>query len=181
MCPPFPLPLPSPLGTLRLATPADALCLGVLALHVFLDTYATDGQRPDLAREALGVGAIDAFERRLADPLSAVALVEVAGHVVAFADMKLEGACPVPGVAGPEVHRLYVHPRFHGRGLGRALLGWARQRAHQHGARQLWLTAWVGNARALGFYPRVGFRDVGLTQHLIEGQAWENRVFACTL
>ena len=37
----------------RPATPADALCLGVLSTQVFLDTYATQGVSPSLAREAL--------------------------------------------------------------------------------------------------------------------------------
>ena len=40
---------------LRPATPEDALSLRVLAMQVFLDTYAADGMRADLAREALGL------------------------------------------------------------------------------------------------------------------------------
>jgi diamine N-acetyltransferase len=39
--------------TLRAATPEDALCLSVLAMQVVLDTYATQGIRPALAREVL--------------------------------------------------------------------------------------------------------------------------------
>ncbi len=36
---------------LRTGVPDDALCIGVLATQVFLDTYATSGIRPDLAYE----------------------------------------------------------------------------------------------------------------------------------
>ena len=43
--------------TLRPATADDALCLGVLAMQVFLDTYATEGIRPPIAREALDYAA----------------------------------------------------------------------------------------------------------------------------
>jgi hypothetical protein len=35
------------------ANPEDAVCIGMLATQVFLDTYAPQGMRPDLAREAL--------------------------------------------------------------------------------------------------------------------------------
>ena len=38
---------------LRPADAADALCIGVLGMQVFLETYAPDGVRPDLAREVL--------------------------------------------------------------------------------------------------------------------------------
>ena len=44
--------------TLRIATIDDSLCIGVLATQVFLDTYATQGIRPALAREALALYAI---------------------------------------------------------------------------------------------------------------------------
>ena len=37
---------------LRAARPDDALCLSVLAMQVFLHTYATDGIRPQIARNA---------------------------------------------------------------------------------------------------------------------------------
>ena len=52
--------------TLRPATADDALCLGVLAMQVFLDTYATDGIRPPIAREALDrIGALYDIEREI--------------------------------------------------------------------------------------------------------------------
>ena len=44
---------PVPEVALRMAGPADALCIGVLATQVFLDTSAMDGIRPSLAREVL--------------------------------------------------------------------------------------------------------------------------------
>ena len=43
----------SPPVRLRPARPDDALCLSVLTMQVFLDTYATEGIRPSLAREVL--------------------------------------------------------------------------------------------------------------------------------
>ncbi|MEO8132440.1 MAG: hypothetical protein ABI831_00440 [Betaproteobacteria bacterium] len=44
---------PEPGIAFRLATDTDALCIGVPATQVFLDTYATDGIRPSLALEVL--------------------------------------------------------------------------------------------------------------------------------
>ncbi len=45
------------------------------------------------------------------------------------------------------------------------------------GASLLWLTAWVGNPRALAFYPRLGYAEMGRTAHVFEGESYENRLF----
>jgi hypothetical protein len=70
----------------RTATSSDALCLGVLATQVFLDTYATEGIRADLAREVLNNYSPEVFAARLADRSHALLLAERAGHLVGFAD-----------------------------------------------------------------------------------------------
>ena len=60
----------------RPGLPADALCVGVLAMQVFLDTYATAGIRPDLAFEVTSVCSPEAFSRRLEDPARRFVLAE---------------------------------------------------------------------------------------------------------
>ena len=42
----------------------------------------------------------------------------------------------------------------------------------------LWLAAWSGNARALAFYARQGYSDIGAAEHVFEGRRFENRRFA---
>jgi len=78
--------------------------------------------------------------------------------------------------APAELDRLYVQEPFTGRGLGRALLQAAEQEAARRGAGLLWLTPWVHNARALHFYAREGYADVGLTWFEFEGERHENRL-----
>lgn len=167
-----------PAITCRRAGPGDALCVGVLATQVFLDTYATHGIRPDLAREALSTYSAEAFTARLRDPAAHLIVAELEGSTVAFIDLSLRSVCPVTGIEGLEVLRLYVQAPFQRRGIGRTLLGLAEQCARDRGDRHVWLTAWAGNASALTFYPAAGYADVGTAWHVIEGQAYENRVFA---
>ena len=162
----------------RSGTPEDALCLGVLATQVFLDTYATNGIRSDLAREALSVYSQETFAARLADPNTCFILAEVKGHLVAFAEVALGRACPAPGFAQVEVARLYVQRNFQRLGIGRTLVLGAERLAREHGFESVWLTAWSGNIPALAFYPAMGYRDIGVTTYVIEGQGYENRIFA---
>jgi diamine N-acetyltransferase len=165
--------------TLRSAIPSVALCLGVLALQVFLDTYAPNGIRPALARDALqscGVARYDAF---LADPDVTILVAEAAGHLVGFAQLAHAATHPLrPGEAGAELVRLYVQEPFTARGIGRDLLRQAEKAAAARGAEQLWLTAWALNARALWFYPRCGYEDIGRSDYVFEDEVHENRVFA---
>lgn len=165
--------------TLRPARADDALCLSVLAMQVFLDTYCCEGIRPALAREVLAGYSQARFEADLARADTRVLVAERMGHLVGFAQITL-GATEALAPAGvqAELLRLYVQEPFTGGGLGRRLLQAAEQLAASEGATVLWLTPWVGNARALAFYAACGYADCGLTWFRFEGESHENRVVA---
>lgn len=169
---------PRPAFTFREAAPADALCIGVLGMQVFLDTYATDGIRPALAREVLQGLAPDVIEQVIGARGNCFIVAETNGHMVGFAQLALPANHPlVPFAQAAELHRLYVQEPFTGRGLGTLLLQQAEVCAAASGAAALWLTAWVGNARALGFYPRRGYRQAGTTLFVLQGEQHENLLF----
>jgi ribosomal protein S18 acetylase RimI-like enzyme len=168
--------------TLRRAVQADTLTLSMLATQVFLDTYATEGIRPSVAREVqvqLGPAAIDAL---LARPDTCLIVAERAQHLIGFVQ-STAGAqhVLVPQRPAVELDRLYVQEPFTGRGLGKALLSQAQAHAAAQGAAVLWLTCWVRNTRALAFYARQGYAELGSTDYEFEGERHENRVFAKTL
>jgi ribosomal protein S18 acetylase RimI-like enzyme len=167
---------------LRPALPADALCLGVLAMQVFLDTYATDGIRPEIAREVLGTYTPATYQALLARPEVAILVAERRGHLLGFAQTTLGTGHPLVQARAPaEVDRLYVQEPFTGRGLGRRLLHAAEADAAARGADRIWLTPWVHNRRALHFYAREGYGDLGLTWFEFEGERHENRLLALPL
>lgn len=164
---------------LRAARPDDVLCLSVLAMQVFLDTYATAGIRPAIAREVLGSYSQAVFERSVADPQTRLCVAERAGLLVGFAQVTLQTAHDLAPASQPaELLRLYVQERFTGSGLGSRLLAAAETLAQQSSADLMWLTPWVHNHRALGFYASRGYTDAGLTHFVFEGETHENRVLA---
>ena len=166
----------------RPGTAADALCLGVLALQVFLDTYATEGIRPTVAREVLEQFSTEAMRAKLAQPDTHFIVAERAGHLLAFAHLTLGTVHEhVPQRPSAELDRLYVQERFTGRGVGKALLTRAEAFARREGVAAMWLTTWVGNTRALAFYPLRGYRDCGATLYEFQNEQHENRVFVKAL
>jgi GNAT superfamily N-acetyltransferase len=161
----------------RSAGTADALCISVLATQVFLDTYAIDGIRPSLAREVLEHLSVEAFTAHLSQPDARFIVAERAAHLIAFAQLTLgRPLSGDPARPAANLNRLYVHERFTGTGLGTALLGRAETLAAAEGCAVLWLTSWTGNTRALAFYGRRGYKDVGSSTYSSEGEHYENRV-----
>ncbi|MCC6259298.1 MAG: GNAT family N-acetyltransferase [Anaerolineales bacterium] len=61
------------------------------------------------------------------------------------------------GIHGEFIDRLYVHPMYHRRGIGQALLDYARTLSPKH----LWLYTHQANKNARAFYEKNGFSAEG--------------------
>ena len=163
----------------RIAVQRDALTLSVLATQVFLDTYAIQGIRPAIAREARELLSEEAFAGLLADPRRGLLVAELSDHLLGFAQLTHGQTHPLlpPETPAAELSRLYVQRPFLGKGIGKELLARAETLAATRGAEILWLTAWTGNAHALRFYEARGYQDVGGSVYTFEGDTYETRVF----
>lgn len=109
--------------------------------------------------------AREKLQRELADPdlhtVLAFARGELAGYSQLFAGP------PPPCVTGPdplELKRLYVDRRWHGSGVARTLMTHAIELAEARGAKTLHLAVWQHNHRAIAFYARYGFEQVGVAR-----------------
>ena len=168
--------------SLRSSRPEDAPRLSALATQVFLETYATSGITLALAREAESLFSVPVFLERLRSSGSRITLAERSGHLIAFAEVvPCAQHALVPLGAAAELTRLYVQSPFLRQGIGRLLLARAEALASASGTSTLWLTAWVGNKRALAFYASQGYEQRGSTKHTFEGEAVENLLFAKAL
>lgn len=67
--------------------------------------------------------------------------------------------------AGPELFRLYVHPRIWGRGVGRRLLSHVEMQLAVCGARRYFITVHDRNERAMVFYAKQGFAHDASRDH----------------
>ena len=144
------------------ATTADAARLATLAAATFSDTFAADNTADDMAAYL----AQTFGERRQRDELEApgnlVLFAERDGQTVGYAMLR-DGAAPscVDGDAPLEIARLYAIRGAIGSGIGSALMSACLETAAERGRDVLWLGVWERNARAIAFYERWGFRDVG--------------------
>jgi diamine N-acetyltransferase len=160
---------------IRRATVDDAACIAALGMQVFLDTYATKGVWPSIARDALGGFSLASIQFQLANTTGFFLVVEQGNCIVAFAQVarpmheKPDGAI--------YIERFYVQEPFTRKGLGKALLLRVEAIGRAEGATAITLVAWAGNPRALGFYASQGYADVGESVYTFEDESYENRKF----
>ena len=60
-----------------------------------------------------------------------------------------------------EIYRFYVDATAHGTGVAQRLMSEALAAARDLGGTHAWLGVWERNPRAIAFYFKCGFRDVG--------------------
>ncbi len=164
---------------LRQATQADAMCLGVLATQVFLDTYAFTGITEAVANEVREAFSTEAFERILDTPATLITVALHESALVGFAQTTIGTAQRLAPAGEPaELDRLYVQEPFTSHGIGSRLLLSHETLAAKHGAEVMWLSPWVGNRRALHFYAKHEYQDYGLVFFHMGAHKVENRVYA---
>ena len=147
---------------IRQASDADAAMLAEVGAQLFQATFAADNDPLDLY-----VYLSDAFtpERQraeLADP-DRICLLAEDGAVVAGYALLRHGATQlhVTGVRPLEIQRFYVDRAWHGRGVAARLMAACLDAARARGAETVWLGVWERNPRAIRFYEKHGFADVG--------------------
>jgi ribosomal protein S18 acetylase RimI-like enzyme len=147
---------------IRRAVAADAQALAGLAESTFRETFAASNSADDMARHcAASFGpSIQAAEIR--DPRIVTLLAEHAGELAGFAQLRLDQAKAGVAAAHPsELHRIYVAAAHHGSGVARRLLDTVLEEARRAGSDYVWLGVWERNPRAMAFYRKAGFMEIG--------------------
>lgn len=57
-----------------------------------------------------------------------------------------------------KLHRIYLHPKTQGNGLGKKLLSWLEKEAKQKGYKIIWLDAMDEQPQAFQFYKKRGYK-----------------------
>lgn len=164
---------------IRPASAADAGRLALIGAATFLETFAGVLEGGGVVAHCARAHAESAYAAYLANGARAW-LAELDGAPVGYA---LVGAADLPGaVAGDlELKRIYLLSRFHGGGVGRALLDAAVTAARDAGAMRLLLGVFAGNDEAQAFYGGAGFVPVGRRRFDVGGRAYDDVVMALAL
>ena len=147
---------------IRRAHRTDARQLAELAERTFRDTFAatnTVGDMDTHCRANYGE-AIQAGE--ISDPGMVTFLCEESGRLIGYAQLRWGDAPDCVRARSPgEIQRLYVARGWHGKGVAHGLMAACVEEMTTRGSDVVWLGVWERNPRAIAFYRKFGFVEVG--------------------
>ena len=162
---------------IRIATVEDVPVLCRLGAATFRETYAalSDPREVDeYADEHFTAERVQAWFRK---PCARTLLAFVHGEPAGYAHLR---HAKVPACVADrkaiELSRLYLLAAAQGTGLGGALMDAALAQADALEARTVWLGAYDRNVKALAFYARRGFEQVGTHEFEFGGLVYADPV-----
>ena len=158
--------------SIRQAEALDAAALRELAQRTFHDTFAASCDRDDMATYMQDAFSLERVRSEIAAPNNIFLLLNLTqtdaktgaktSSLIGYAKLQTgETESDVSGVNPIELGRLYVDKSAIGQGYGSVLMQAALDWAADLHCDTLWLGVWEYNHRAIAFYKRWGFEQVG--------------------
>ena len=170
---------------IRSCTSADAQTLSLIGSATLLEAFAGLISGQAILAHCRMNHSIGAWEKYLATPSSHAWIAEIPpGNFPIGYSLLTEPDFPEELMQPNdlELKRIYSFSRFHGKdGPGRELLSRAVEMARQRGAGRLLLGVHPDNARALAFYHRSGFRQIGTRPFHLGPETYYDPVLALAL
>lgn len=161
---------------IRTGRPGDAHRIAVLAVQVWLHTYATDGINDEIAQYVLSEFTPDKYLQSLSAPSTHFFVAEHDENLVGYAVITVGVSCPTGANSIVELQTLYVQEHYIGHGVGKSLLQAAEARARQQSGSTLWLKVNAKNDRAIAFYAHHGYSKAGTAYFVLGEGRYENHV-----
>lgn len=162
---------------IRLAGPDDAPAVGAFGERSFRETFGPDNRPEDMDAYCAATYAVERQRRELTMPERVTLLAEMGGSLAGYSQLR-DGPAPacVTGADPIELLRFYVDRRWHGQGVAGALMAETLARARALGRGTMYLAVWERNSRAIAFYRKAGFRDVGSQPFQLGADVQNDRV-----
>jgi GNAT superfamily N-acetyltransferase len=162
---------------IRPATLADIATLCRLGSTTFRETYRSISDPREVDEYADDHFTPAKIEAWFARPGARTLIASVGDAAVGYAHVR---SAKVPACVSDreavELSRLYLLASAQGMGIGGALMAAAIAAAVELGGRTVWLGAYDRNAKALAFYARRGFAQVGTHGFEFGGQVYADPV-----
>ena len=147
---------------IRSAIPGDAAQLAGLAESTFRATFGAANTEANLSLHCESSYGAEIQLAEITDPQMHTFVAEDNNSLAAYAQVRrskppqcVKGQFPI------EIQRLYVNSSYHGRGLAQALMAECLAYARSLRSEVVWLGVWEHNPRAVAFYRKCRFVEVG--------------------
>ncbi|CUA87352.1 GNAT family N-acetyltransferase [Pseudidiomarina woesei] len=147
---------------IRTATEDDAERLAALAQQTFIEAFGEANSTENMNAYCASHFSPTLQLAEINDQQGLTLIATHEGHLIGFVQLRF-GSSPasVPATSPAEIQRLYVLANWHGRGVAHDLMRTALQRIEQAHHDMVWLGVWEHNPRAIAFYKKYQFSEVG--------------------
>ena len=147
---------------IRRAAQDDARGLAELAEATFRASFGAMNTPGHMDRHCRSTYAEDIQAAEIADPDMVTLVCEEQGEMIGYAQIRWGSTpdCVLASRPG-EIQRLYVVAGWHGKGVAQELMRACIRELQRRGSDAAWLGVWEHNPRAIAFYGKSGFVEVG--------------------
>lgn len=147
---------------IRYGSTNDAKLLSELGAKTFYDTFITDNTPKNMDAYLKGSFSPEKQFKELSDGDVVYLIAESDRTPVGYAQLvKNSRGKYIEGTHPLEIKRIYVLQEHIGEGIGKELMNAAINEASYLGCECIWLGVWEKNQRAIDFYRKWGFQEVG--------------------
>jgi diamine N-acetyltransferase len=165
---------------IRSALPADARELALLGERLWRESYTGLIPALDLELYLAETFGLSQQAAELADPACTTLVIDVDGALLGYAWLRACGPEVEKAVfrfSKPlEVARFYVDRSLHGLGAAMSLMAAVLACATAGGHDGAWVQVWEQNPRAIRFYAKAGFMDIGETTFPVGDRMYRDRL-----
>ncbi|KAK9235063.1 acyl-CoA N-acyltransferase [Lipomyces kononenkoae] len=150
--------------SIRSAGHEDVAAVAELGAHVFSTTFGHSVTTEQLQAYLTESYSIPATTKDVTDPMKdMIVATSQDGAIVGFALLTrgTSEPCIAQLESTVELQRIYVHPTYHGNGVGKILIKKLEDMAREQGFKHIWLGVWEENYKAQKVYEKQGYRVVG--------------------
>jgi ribosomal protein S18 acetylase RimI-like enzyme len=147
---------------IRIATPSDAASLATLAEESFRETFSRMNTVEDMNLHCRTSYSEAIQSAEISDSNMVTLVCEDGGGLVAFAQVRWSKAPACVSAKNPgEIRRLYAAKPWHGKGTAQDMMESCIKEMTKRESDVVWLGVWERNSRAISFYKKSGFTEVG--------------------
>ena len=161
----------------REATVADVARLVAFSRRTFNEFFGADDSAENM-RAYLDASFTEALQAREVEDANTRVVLAVDGADFVGYTTVVRSAAPevVTRPHAIQLHRFYVDTPWHGSGLANRLMAAVDSAARSLDGTHVWLAVWEHNPRAIRYYSKQGFADVGTMPFTLGNELQTDRV-----
>ena len=155
---------------LKQCTISDFDVLRELSIRTYYETFAHLNTAEDMAAYLEDAFNVERLTQEFYDPNSFFYFLYADGNLAGYLKLnEVPSQTDINDAESLEIERIYVSSEFQGTGLGRYLMEQAITIANERNKKYVWLGVWEKNEKAIRFYKKHGFYEIG-THKFVMGE-----------